>query len=75
VKNTASLVVVIAAALRRQLREVPEAVVGARYDDVVGGDGIEQRAATGAVAVCVFTGDLGGGGLHVLYVVVDGLDL
>jgi hypothetical protein len=75
VKNTTSLVVVIAAALRRQLGEVPEAVVGTRHDDVGGGYGVEQRAAIGAVAVGVFAGDRGGGCLYVLYVVVDGLDL
>lgn len=75
VQHAAGAVVVVSRALGGELGEAPEAVVGAGDDDVVRGDGVEEGAAVGAVAVGVRAGDLGGGGLHAGDVVVDGLDL
>lgn len=75
VENATRLVVVVSRALRRKLGEVPEAVVGARHNNVVRWDGVQQCIAAGAVTVRVDTRDLGRRGLHVGHVVVDRPDL
>lgn len=49
VEDGSSLVVVVISAGRGELGEVPEAVVGARNDDVVAGDGAIQ---TNKVSSC-----------------------
>lgn len=74
-ENATRLIIVVARALRRKLGEVPEAVVGARHDDIVRRDGVQQRIAAGAVTVRVGARDLGRRGLHVGHVVVDRPDL
>lgn len=74
-ENATRLVIVVARALRRELGEIPEAVAGARHNDIVRWDGVQQCIAAGAVTVRVDARDLGRRGLHVGHVVVDGPDL
>ena len=75
VQNAASLVVVVVAALSGKLGEIPEAVVGARDNNVRARNGVEECRTVAAVVVCVCARDLGRGCLHVLDVIVDGLYL
>lgn len=73
-ENAARLIIIISGALARELGEVPEAVIRAGHDDVGRRHGVQERRAVGAVAVGVCAGDLGGLGLQVLDIVVDGAD-
>ena len=74
-QHTTRLVVVIVGTLRSKLREVPEAIIGARHNDIRTGYSVEERRAVRAVAIGVGARDLGRGGLHVFDIVVDGLYL
>lgn len=75
VQDRTGLVVVIVGALRRELGETIEPVVGAGHDDIGRGHRVKQSRAVRAVAVRVGARDLGRRRLHVLDVVVDGLHL
>ena len=71
VKNATSTVIIIIRASRRVLGESPVSVIRAWNNNVGARNSIQESGSVRAVAVGVCARDLGGGGLHANYTVVD----